>query len=180
MAKLGPFWRSDNCSVVRGAFDKLITHLLVWSWFIHVSLELEGWSLGAESVLVEGVGAMDVAGTTGFLEVWVELLEKLDGTFWCPLIVLCASMFSRFGFAWRDYDGIHRVNLLTCLPFVLSCLCSFILFINNLHLSRSKSGPGSVSWTCWFGLFSMFSKSLNFLYWFSLFFEGFQSIVYFF
>ena len=29
IAKLGPFWRSDNCSVVRGVFDRLITHLLV-------------------------------------------------------------------------------------------------------------------------------------------------------
>ena len=100
MAKLGPFWRSNNCSVVRVFFDRLITHLLVQSLFIHVSVELEGWSLGAilavESVLVEGVGAMDVAGTTGLLEVWVEVLEKLDGTFWCPLKVLCALMFSRF------------------------------------------------------------------------------------
>ena len=71
---------------------------------VHVSLELEGGSLGAvlgavaevESVLMEGVGAMGVAGTAGLLEVWVEVLEKLDGTFWCQLKVHCASMLSRF------------------------------------------------------------------------------------
>ena len=76
--------------------DRLITHLLVQSLSVHVSLRLEGGSLGAglvtEAVLVEGVGAMGVAGTTGLLEVWVEFLEKLDGTFQCLLKVLCASM----------------------------------------------------------------------------------------
>ena len=53
--------------------DKVITHVLVWSLSVHVSLELEGGSLGValaaveESVLVEGVGAMGVAGTAGSL-----------------------------------------------------------------------------------------------------------------
>ena len=61
--------------------------LLVQSLFVHVSLGLEGGSLGAilgavvESTLVEGVGAMGVASTTGLLEVWVEVLENLDGTY---------------------------------------------------------------------------------------------------
>ena len=69
--------------------------------FVHVSLELEGRSPGVvlsavvESALVEGVGAMGVAGAAGLLEVWVEVLEKLDGTFWCPLKVHCVSLFSR-------------------------------------------------------------------------------------
>ena len=59
----------------------------MWSLVLHVSLELEGGRLGAtlgavvESVLVEGVGTMGVTGTAGLLEVWVEVLEKLDGTF---------------------------------------------------------------------------------------------------
>ena len=88
IAKLGPFCSRDNCSLVRGVLDRLITHLLVQS--IHVSLWLEGGSPGAglESVvLVEGVGAMGVAGTVVWLEAGVEVLEKLDGTFWCPLKV---------------------------------------------------------------------------------------------
>ena len=34
MAKLGPFWSRDNCSLVRGVLDKLMTHLLVQS--VHV------------------------------------------------------------------------------------------------------------------------------------------------
>ena len=57
IAKLGPFCSRDNCSLVRGGLDRLITHLLVQS--VHVWLVLEGGSLGAglESVvLLEGVG----------------------------------------------------------------------------------------------------------------------------
>ena len=86
--------------MVRFFLERLITHLLVWSLAVHVSLELKGGSLGAmlgtETVLMEGLGAMGVAGTTGLLEVEVEVLEKLDGTFQCLLKVLCTSMFSRF------------------------------------------------------------------------------------
>ena len=88
---MGPFCRSDNCSMVRGVWDRLITHLLVQS--VHVSLELVGGSpggkLGAGAVLVEGVGAMGVAGTVDWLEVGADVLEKLDGTFQCPLQVFC-------------------------------------------------------------------------------------------
>ena len=93
MAKLGPFCGSDNCSRVRGVLDKLMTHLLMQS--IHVCMRLEGWDLGAEmgagvgAVLVEGVGAMGVAGTVDWLEAGVEVLEKLDGMFWCSLKVFC-------------------------------------------------------------------------------------------
>ena len=82
-----------------GVLDRLITHLLIWS--VHVSLEFEGGNLGAgmgaEVVLVEGVGAMGVAGTAELLEVWVEVLEKLDGTFWHLLKVFCLLMFLIFG-----------------------------------------------------------------------------------
>ena len=88
MAKLGPFCSRDNCSLVRGVLDRLITHLLVQS--VHVSLWLEGESLGTglESVvLVEGVGAMGVAGAVVWPEAGVEVLEKLDGTFQCLLKV---------------------------------------------------------------------------------------------
>ena len=77
MAKLGPFCSMDNCSLVRGVLDKLITHLLVQS--VHVWLWLEGGSPNAELecvVLLEGVGAMGVAGTVVGLEVVVEVLEK--------------------------------------------------------------------------------------------------------
>ena len=82
MAKLGPFCSRDNCSLVRGVLDRLITYLLVWS--VHVWLRLEGGSPGAglESVvLLEGVGAMDVAGTVVGLEDVVEVLDILEGTF---------------------------------------------------------------------------------------------------
>ena len=57
----------------------MITQLLVQS--IHISLWLEGGGLGAgleTAVLVEGVGAMGVAGTVVWLEAEVEVLEKLD------------------------------------------------------------------------------------------------------
>ena len=61
-----------------------------------------GWRVGAlgaglESVvLVEGVGAMGVAGTVVWLEAGVEVLEVLDGTFWCLLKVFWWLMLWRF------------------------------------------------------------------------------------
>ena len=81
MAKLGPFWSKDNCSLVRRVLDKLITHLFVWS--VHVWLLLEGGSPVVEleaAALVEGGGALGVAGTVGLLEVGVEVLLNPDGT----------------------------------------------------------------------------------------------------
>ena len=77
--------------------DRLITHLFVQS--VHVWLWLEGGSPCAalESVvLLEGVEAMGVAGTVVGLEAVVEVLEKLDGTFWCPLKVFWWSILLRF------------------------------------------------------------------------------------
>ena len=92
MAKLGPFCRRDNCSLVRGVLERLITYLSVWSLHVCVVMGLPlGGSPGAglvTAVLVEGVGAMDVAGTLEVVEVEVELEEKLDGTFCCLLKVL--------------------------------------------------------------------------------------------
>ena len=82
MAWFGPFWSRDNCSLVSGVLDRLMTHLSV-----HVWLRLEGWSPGAgleSAVLLEGVGAMGVAGTVVGLEAGVEVVIILDGTFWCP------------------------------------------------------------------------------------------------
>ena len=93
IAKLGPFCNRDNCSLVKGGLDRLVTHLLVQS--IHVWLVLEGGSLGAglESVvLLEGVGAMGVAGTMVGLEPVVEVLDILDGTFWCLLKVFWSML----------------------------------------------------------------------------------------
>ena len=91
MAKLGPFCRRDNCSGMRGVLDRLMTHLLVQSLVLHVSLELRcgcpGVAVGAGSALEEGVGAMGVAGTAGLLLACKEVLEKLDGTFRCLLKV---------------------------------------------------------------------------------------------
>ena len=37
------------------------------------------------SALVEGVGTMGVAGTTGLMVALVGILKILDGTKWCPL-----------------------------------------------------------------------------------------------
>ena len=77
MAKLGPFWRRDNCSGMRGVLDRLMTHLLVQLLVLHVSLELQCGcpgvvvgAMGAGSVPEEGVGAMGVAGTAGLLLAW--------------------------------------------------------------------------------------------------------------
>ena len=56
--------------------DRLITHLLVQSLALHVSLELEGGSLSATlgaivvSALMECVGAMGVAGAARLMVAW--------------------------------------------------------------------------------------------------------------
>ena len=86
MAKLGPFCRRDNCSLNRGGLEKFITHLSVWS--VHVWLVMEGGSLVAglvSTMLMQGVGAMGVAGMLVEVEVAVEVLEILDGTSGCVL-----------------------------------------------------------------------------------------------
>ena len=88
MAKLGPFWRRDNCLLVRGVLDRLITHLSMW--LVHVWLVLEEGSPGAGWVAaarVESVGAMGVAGMLEVVEVGLGLVENLDGTSGCPLKV---------------------------------------------------------------------------------------------
>ena len=102
MAKLGPFWRRDNCLLVRGVPERLITHLSVW--LVHVWLVLllvlegalsAGW---VATVWVEGVGAMGVAGTLEVVEVEVGLVENLDGTFGCLLkVLLPMPLLSKLG-----------------------------------------------------------------------------------
>ena len=97
IAKLGPFCSRDNCSLVRGVLDRLITHLFVQS--VHVSVLVEGGSPGAgfeAAVLLEGGGTLYVAGTVIELEAWGEVLEILDGTLWCPLKLFWQSMLSMF------------------------------------------------------------------------------------
>ena len=64
--------------------ERLITHLSMW--LVHVWLVLGVGGLGAgwvAAVCVEGVGAMGVAGTLEVVEVVVDLVENLDGTFGC-------------------------------------------------------------------------------------------------
>ena len=72
-----------------GGLERLMTHLSMW--LVHVWLETgclgagwlaAGWKTAA---WVEGVGAMGVAGTLEVEELLVDLVEKLDGTFDCPL-----------------------------------------------------------------------------------------------
>ena len=66
-----------------------MTHLSVW--LVHVLLVLDEGTLGAggmatglvSAAWVEGVGAMGVAGMLKFVEVEVDLVENLDGTFGC-------------------------------------------------------------------------------------------------
>ena len=97
IARLGPFCRRNNCSLVRGILDKLITHLFVWS--VHVSLLLEGGHPVAgleDTVLVEGGGTLCVAGTIVELEAGGEVLVNPDGTFWCPLKLFQQSTLLRF------------------------------------------------------------------------------------
>ena len=92
MAKLGPFSRRDNCSLVRGVLERLITHLSVWSVHVWVLLGLllggSPFVVWVAVVLVEGVGSMGVAGTLEVVEVVEDVGEKLDGTFGCPLKLL--------------------------------------------------------------------------------------------
>ena len=59
-----------------------------WCW-MKVAWVLGGWSAGwVSTAWVEGEGAMGVAGMLEVVEVVVDLVENLDGTFGCPLKVL--------------------------------------------------------------------------------------------
>ena len=95
MVKLGPFCRTDNCFLMRGVLERLITNLSMWLVHVWLVLVLEGGSLGAgwvAAVWVEGVGAMGVAGMLEVVEVGVDLVENLDGTIGCLLKVLLALL----------------------------------------------------------------------------------------
>ena len=101
MAKLGPFCSKDSWSMVRGVLERFMTHLSVWSLLL---LELYGlllvgfaWVDWVVVVLVEGVGAMSVAGTLEVMEGVEGLGELLDGTFGCLLKPLeLQSMLSKW------------------------------------------------------------------------------------
>ena len=127
MAKLGPFWRKDNYSLVRGVPERLITHLSMWLVHVWLVLVLEEGAPGAgqvATVLVEGVGAMGVAGTLEVMDVEVGLVENLDGTFGCPLkVLLPLSLLSKLGVCllilwWYPYLLKYNFwNLSMCLFF---------------------------------------------------------------
>ena len=75
--------------MVRGVSERLITHLSTWSLHVWGLLELPLVGIPCvvwvATVLVEGVGAMGVAGTLKVVEGVEDLGEKLDGTFGCLL-----------------------------------------------------------------------------------------------
>ena len=69
MAKLGPFWSSESWSLVRGAWERLITHLAVWS----VAM------LGLLGLGLMLVGLAMVGWLLAVLEDSVEVLEEVEG-----------------------------------------------------------------------------------------------------
>ena len=81
MAKLGPFCRRDNYSLVRGVLERFMTHLSIWSLHVYVVLGLPlGGSPDARlvaAVLVEGVGR-----PYQLLHIWDQLLLA-SPTFQC-------------------------------------------------------------------------------------------------
>ena len=92
MAKLGPFCSRDSCSSVRGALERLMTHLSALQ--LHVWELLEGGSPWLEleaTMVVEGGGGLGVAGMLRLLELWLEPCWKPVGTFGCPLKLLFLS-----------------------------------------------------------------------------------------
>ena len=77
---------------MRGVWERFITHLSTWS--LHVCgllglpLVVFVWVELVMVALVEGVGAMGVAGMLEVMEDVEGLGELLDGTFGCPLKLL--------------------------------------------------------------------------------------------
>ena len=72
MAKLGPFWSRESWLLVRGALERLMTHLDVWSeaWLGLLGLAVVGWLLAvlvADVEVLEGVGCLGelLVGTFG-------------------------------------------------------------------------------------------------------------------
>ena len=90
MAKLGPFWSRDNCSLVRGVLDKLMTHLLVW--LVHVWLLLEG---GSPVVELEAVVLMEVGGSGCGRNCWIAGIwsGRVDESRWHILVSTQAKVF---------------------------------------------------------------------------------------
>ena len=90
--------------------------------------------------------------------------------YWMAHFSVCSKCYGQCCCYWLyacwDYTGIHNIWNITfwtywCFSLILSCQWSFILLMNNLLLSRSKSG----SWPCYLEFKTV---SLNFLYWVSL------------
>ena len=175
MAQFGPFCRRDSWLVVRGVWERFITHLSMW--FLHVCgllmllLVVFPWVGRVAIALVEGVGAMDVAGTLELVEEVEDLGEILDGTFGCPLKLLeLRSMWSKWWLWlvrlwWHPYLlKYSHLNLSCCFVFILSCRCSLILLMNNLALSKTWSSDGSET-EIWAVLVVWLERlSLNLLY----------------
>ena len=91
------FCSRDNCSLVRGFWTGCLPICWCGPYMYSCGWRVGAQVLGLESVvLLEGVGAMGVSGTVVGLEVVVEVLEKLDGTFWCPLKVFWWLILLRF------------------------------------------------------------------------------------
>ena len=171
MAKLGPFCRRDNRSLVRGVLERLLTHLSMW--LIHVWLVLvlmldegspaAGW---VATAWVEGVGAMGVAGMLEVVEDGVDLLENLDGTFGCPLKV-SLPCYQNWGYACWYYDGIHNIwnvifQTFWCVYFWFCCACVLLSYrwiiyfcLNLVH--DWKWCP----WTFWTGLLFVYLRLLG-------------------
>ena len=113
--------------------DRLFTHLLVWS--VHVSLELKSGSLGAGAVLVEGVGAMGVAGTVDWLGVGVD-----PGKTGWHILVSAQSILSVDIFEIYSLPGeIMMASIMFEIkPFKLINLSSFCFIMSMFFYSVDK------------------------------------------
>ena len=71
MAKLGPFWSKESWSLVRGAWERLMTHLAMWSVAVLGLLEL--------GLLLVGLVGVMVGWLLAVLEDGVAKLELEEG-----------------------------------------------------------------------------------------------------
>ena len=85
VAKLGPFCKRDNCSLVRGVLESDNSLLHVICTCMPGAGEWEPGCWVGVCCAAGRCGAMGVAGTLEEVEVVVEVVEKLDGTLQSPL-----------------------------------------------------------------------------------------------
>ena len=71
MAKLGPFWSKESWSLVRGAWERLMTHLAMWLLVVLGLLEL--------GLLLVGLVGVVVGWLLAALEGGVAKLELEEG-----------------------------------------------------------------------------------------------------